>query len=611
VIDLRRRRVVERVSLRSPTTSPPLSVCYDGGLVCIVDDDGAFLELRRDGWEVWRWGDLGKLVREDEVLRDVFTMPGDRHVWLAVDGVSDGSYPEQGCRVVDLETLCVRREHSVSVDGRLLHPGGPHVACHDGNGTRIFSGRGAEVTAWRSPHGYLKVAVAPDGRILTLDPGPEPDVLVLTLHRDEETAPPREELHVSGCWPTFSKLLAVSAEDSLVFLRLLNAEKRFELLAASVSEDGLEELYRVPFPWDAAWVQNRRGDRLYAIHLDGTRLRMERLGRKPPRPEFFGHVLGTAVETRPPSFQGPYACEAGDPILDVTKILRKTLFTPRFGTEREREEVYRDLQSDPWETVAGLLHRRRFDDCEALADGLSPFLTRRPEHEATRFLLAVLSAEDRAWDEVLRLLSPVDPTRIGGGYSRHFHHLLGLSRLVAGRWREARASFELGEREKGHCDFAQLLELTEVLEAGEVSERQGAVDRPLVWQLCGAIQAADRAFAAGDPAAVAVELDRPVVWGFDEVQSAARLAAAWLEVEARTPAELFSKRQALAHFYGTCSDGVSDTVEMPGSGLGLGINVVRARRRRSLDLAPFAWGEKRLLELADAAYRWLAEQSAW
>lgn len=608
VVDLRRQRLIERVSLHAPSIVAPVSVWREGELVRILDDFGCFLELRRDGWEVLRWVRLREVLPQSTVLRQALPVPGSPYVWFEVHDLNTEKLIETRTVVLDLATLRVSREHSATSKAVIFHPEGPHVVCRDDD-TRLFTGRGVAVPDGRLAGRFAQVAPVPGGGLLALQArSRDLSSAVLKLFRSgegtaEEGLRPAGTLTVPDCQAQEGKLFATSHHEGIAFLLFRNAAAGTELLAAAISEQGIETLYRLPFAWDAVFVQDRRGRRLFAVHLAGDHLRVHPLGASPPR--CAGPVLGSPDARGVPGLQGPFICEVGAPV-DIRHALIDQ------GLLGDQEELWERVEKNPYPVIAGLLYARKQKTLEGLEEAFETIHERLPDEPAVRYALAVLATDADRWDEVDRWLRPVDPAAIGGGFRRHFLHLLGLSSLAEGRWREARERFVAGsEEEQGQCSFGQLIELTQILEKGELADEDWGVDRPLLWQVCGATQAADRALAAGDHAAAVKVLDRPAVWAVREVQSAARLAAACMEIEPATPAELFLKRQALGFFYEVRTESGIEYQELDASELSpaLEVRTLLGQRRRSLDLVPWAWAADRLSALSLQAYEWLARQA--
>ncbi len=213
-----------------------------------------------------------------------------------------------------------------------------------------------------------------------------------------------------------------------------------------------------------------------------------------------------------------------------------------------------------------------------------------PYHGGAALLAAVLAAEEGRWEEVRRLLDSVDPGNTADfddGRKQHFHHLHGLALFQGGQPLQALAAFEKGAAvEDGDCQLEPLLQLTRPMADPPEPEEWGP-GQPPIRQLMGATRVADRALASGDAAAARAALERPVVWEEVEKQSAARLAAAYLETTAATAEERFCKRHALAFFRQVLS------LESP--------------FKKPIFFPGPKWERARLTELDERARAWLEE----
>ena len=215
-----------------------------------------------------------------------------------------------------------------------------------------------------------------------------------------------------------------------------------------------------------------------------------------------------------------------------------------------------------------------------------------PRHGGAALLMAELEARAANWPEVERLLGQADLGNLEDDDGRlcHCHHLLGrLALLYGGRSDEAFEAFEQGSLlERGTCMLRPLMHLTRPM-SDPPEPHEHSPGQPVVRQLLGSIRLADRALAAGDPASALAALDRQAVWHQAEHQSAARLAAAYLEISVSEPGERFRKRLALAlfqHVYST-----------------------RKRMLSEIQLPELSWDENRLAEVANRAAAWLKEDS--
>ncbi|MEE8523689.1 MAG: hypothetical protein V3T72_07130, partial [Thermoanaerobaculia bacterium] len=171
-----------------------------------------------------------------------------------------------------------------------------------------------------------------------------------------------------------------------------------------------------------------------------------------------------------------------------------------------------------------------------------------PEHSVLALLQANREAAAGDWPEVRRWLRVVKVEELDDGYAAYALYLRGMALFHECRTDEAFTVLE----EASKCEhlyfwIGELLELTEPM-SDPPEPHEWSLDRPLLRQLLGAMRTADRAWQAGDVPAVLAALDRRAVWQSFEWQSAARLAAVFLEKSARTAAERFHKRLVLAHF---------------------------------------------------------------
>lgn len=192
------------------------------------------------------------------------------------------------------------------------------------------------------------------------------------------------------------------------------------------------------------------------------------------------------------------------------------------------------------------------------------------------------------WYEVRRLLDGATPAGEDARVIAHRAHLLGLALLRTGaepaRAREVWQAGALHDRDDGFaCRLGACLELIEPLPAPLPVDWWNQ-DASLARQLRGAIATADELLAAANPRGAIQVLRRRAVTRTGEVQSMARLAAAWLAAEPEDPDATFDKAIALARF--------------------VAIAVTRA-----CDLPiESAWSDERLNSLVAQAEQWLA---AW
>jgi len=196
----------------------------------------------------------------------------------------------------------------------------------------------------------------------------------------------------------------------------------------------------------------------------------------------------------------------------------------------------------------------------------------------------------RAWRELIEALDAAGPSRFEGPFLQHYHHLQATAYARLGDVDEALRHLTVAESLEIYLCTARLPHLRQALESLPGGADDLDVDRPTSAQLVAILLTADARLAAGDVAGAITVLERPLTRDLQEVHSLSRLAAAYLALEARTPAERFRKSMGLARFV--------ECIELDRGG------------RRAEGLAPgLAWSEDRIAALHQAALAWLeAEQ---
>jgi hypothetical protein len=136
----------------------------------------------------------------------------------------------------------------------------------------------------------------------------------------------------------------------------------------------------------------------------------------------------------------------------------------------------------------------------------------------------------------------------------HHSHLLGIAWLRTGaEAARVQALWQAGlprEQDAGRyftCRLDVCLELVEPM-PDPLPDAWWCAETSIVRQLRGAIATADRLLAGGAPEAALEVMRRRVVTRTRELQSAARLAAAWLAIDPHHTGDCFDKAIALARF---------------------------------------------------------------
>jgi hypothetical protein len=169
-------------------------------------------------------------------------------------------------------------------------------------------------------------------------------------------------------------------------------------------------------------------------------------------------------------------------------------------------------------------------------------------------LVADQAAVRGDWNEVRALLEDVPLDSLAPALIAHHCHLLGIAWLRTGaEAARVRTLWQAGlprEQEAGRyftCRLDACLELVEPMPDPLPAEWWNA-GASHVRQLRGAIATADRLLAAGSPQAALEVMRRREVTRIRELQSAARLATAWLAIDPHRTGDCFDKAIALARF---------------------------------------------------------------
>ena len=582
VVDIERGRVVSRVSMKTPEPlESPLDVCFDGDRLWVAGARGGLLELEAGSWDVLSWRSLREFLPAEGTLEEVILLPGGQFLWLRVQL----SYDSWQIRVVDLKAWRVSRK--LPEPSAVLPVAGPQapavVVSGFEHGARLHAARGTSDSTKPLLGGVYvhSAAISPDGDGLVLvadkpfeegDPTPEwpktddewldprwkdddPRRIMLALVDESEPdgigldagIAPDDGVFVDG-----ANAIVTSLDESLSYALIQYGETERELLILDAHERTLEVVQQEAVPFETVLVQDRRSRYVTALMDGESFFDVVPLGSGRPRVlavpeprERLDRILPFIDEV---SFCGR---PTGASNAHVLALLGWWRDMPAAEIKRYIERQAKKHAGDPDELVHLCLTLGRRDDLETERQRLIRDLALRyPRHGGAALLAAGLEAEAGHWQGVARLLGPANAGDLEDDDGRlcHFYHLFGLALLREGRSDEAFEAFEQGSRlERGDCMLQPLIHLTRPMSDPPEPHEHG-LDQPVVRQLLGAIRLADRALAAGDPAAALAAVDRRVVWHQAEPQSAGRLAAAYLELSVSDPGERFRKRLALALF---------------------------------------------------------------
>ena len=531
------RRLRERRYLRAPAPLGELiSATVAGNSLWLIGDAGRVLHVSWTTGEPVRWLSLDRFLIGAERIERGFVASGGKYLWLEVS--LPGGLPQD--RVIEIEPWRLRRELPAA---RSFHPlvagssSGVIGAGLDGGAVR-YTERGAvvEEIAAGARMRVSAVVIDPDRELVVLGSRPDGtgEIEIVrtragrTIHRRTLVATSGESTHrcVSAREPG---LLAVhhhvEHEDAE---QDGNWHRDVQLAVFRFIDPDLVPVYATPAPWDLVFAQDADAAQAVCLWDSSCGVELERLGSQPPA---FGDAIGLRARWVAPSLDRHFSCgtaaaDAGDTAL---------LFTANRAAERGD------------------------------------------------------------WREVRTLLEGVPPDSVAPEWLAHHCHLLGIAWLRTGaEAARVRELWQLGwSREPAvdrlfKCRLDVCLEIVEPL-PDPLPDAWWGPGASLVRQLRGVIASADRLTAAGQPRAALEVMRRRAVTGNHELQSAARLAAAWLAVPPSGTDDRFSAAIALARF--------------------VTLAAARAPGLRVFDLPiEGAWSRDQLTSLAERAQQWL---TAW
>ncbi len=636
LVDLDHLEVVRRLSLRPPEPLVgPLRACWSGDQrILVVGRRGRAIEISIGDGKILDWQPLGDLLPRRGGVRDALPLAASRppkadprnagsrsagsrggasYVWLTGD---DGQVT-----VIDLTARAVSRQLPPGVE-RLMPIPGPEprmLAAGKETGVRLYSARGvAEATGLDAPREVLAAAAGPDGKgLLLLAKEPDPDLRQEADDDDEDPLKRGEPGLETGLFLLHAMPsgggLKVTAEEDLpraleaglvqvassleegVGLFITEDEERHRTLHNLTVDGGqIEWHHSKQVPYHTTLVTDAGSRHAGALVSEESALGFQFLDRGRP-------LVPLARDPKPehrafPHLEGPFTCWRNPSSGPTDAYLRETLIKAGTLSATQVDRGFEHFVDQLASSGQGILYVVRTMRQIGFAPELREAYIRdraagNPKDAGFAMLAAEPAAEAGRWQEVRQRLEAVEIDLERDLHSfllPHYYHLLGLSRFYTGEPEAARRAFEQGEEhaEWGWCTLKPLIDLTSpIVDNPELPD--WSHHRPLIHRFVRAIAAADRALAGGDAAAAAAALERPFVWRQVEVQTAARLAAAYLATPDRQgdAAARFEKRLALAFFRHAMS-------RPRGEG-------------KNLPLAGVSWDRERLAELDRRAKAWL------
>ena len=514
-------RLLDRRYLRAPEPlGAVISTTVDGDTVWLAGEAGRVLQVSWVTGEPVRWLSLTRFLTGLERIQRVFLLPGGAHLWF------EASVPggEPSNRVVEVETWRLRRELSTSRYVQPLVAGAASCVFgtfYDGGVVR-YTERGAlaeEIAACAHVR-VSAVAVDPDG-----------ELVVLGSRFDE--AGELGEIDI----------MRIQAGRAIRRRTLPDSSCERALRCASARVPGLLVVH-------------------HSVELDDARLLVYRFAEPDLAPVFTVHAPSDLILAQD---------------VEATQVVG--LWDSGRGVEIARIGAQSPAFSDA-----------RHGRARWFVPALGNFACGSPggdDGDAKRLAAADQAARRGDWQEVRALLEGVPLDSVTPRWIAHHCHLLGIAWLRTGAQpARARELWHLGHSHEqardGYfsCRLDACLELVEPM-PDPLPDAWWSPGTAPVRQLRGAIAMADRLLAAGDPHAALQVMRRRAVTRSRELQSTARLAAAWLAIETHHPEDCFDKAIALAR-------------------------LAAFTTRHPIDLPiPEAWSAEQLTAVAGRAEQWL------
>ena len=515
-------RLLDRRYLRAPEPlGAVISTTVDGDTMWLAGETGRVLQVSWTTGEPVRWLSLTRFLTGLERIQRVFLLPGGAHLWF------EASVPggEPSNRVVEVETWRLRRELSTSRYVQPLVAGAASCVFgtfYDGGVVR-YTERGALAE---------EIAACAHVRVSAFAVDPDGELVVLGSRFDEA-----EELGEID-------IMRIQAGRAIRRRTLPDSSCERALRCASARVPGLLVVH-------------------HSVELDDARLLVYRFAEPDLAPVFTVHAPSDFILAQD---------------VEATQVVG--LWDSVRGVEIARIGAQPPAFSDALDGRA-----RWF--VPALGDYLACGSPGGDDRDAKRLAAADQAARRGNWQEVRTLLEGVPLDSVTPRWIAHHCHLLGIAWLRTGAeaarvcelWRAGLPREQEADR-YFTCRLDACLELVEPM-PDPLPDAWWSPGTAPVRQLRGAIAMADRLLAAGDPHAALQVMRRRAVTRSRELQSTARLAAAWLAIEPHHTEDCFDKAIALARF-------------------------VAFTTRHPIDLPiPEAWSPEQLTAVADRAEQWL------
>ena len=525
VLDRETMLVHPTVLLRTPEPLGDVDVSVCGPTLWLTGRRGAIVEIAMIGWEVRDFRPSSDVAAPHDVVETALLVATEdpsapRYFWVACRARGE-SFPER-LRIIDLAQRRVVRElsdawHVTPIAGL----DEPRVALTRERMCTLHTPRGVVV-----PHGRLEDRLPIQE--LAAHPSVEGFVALVSEPMAESFEPYTETdrwLYLATVSPTGEVVglakfpsadperpsCVAEARGSGLVHGIVGGDEALSLFAMrSGSDRNLTALYDVEIGGATMLVQDAGARRIVALTLHDHGAEAAELGPTPPDLP----VRPRQERVEIPRLTGALHCDRPSGARNAAALALEASWRGRSDGEILRQvrglEQAEAATPEPLVEVVFALRtvaaRSRNQEAERM---IARLFARFPTHPEVRLLQASEPATAGRWAEVGELLAGVEPADLDASRAQHLHHLRALTALGEGRFTEAREEVTAALALEGHCELDALAELLASVLSTPPGE--GAERSPLA-ELMAAIGAADRCFAARDPAGAQRALDRPVVW---------------------------------------------------------------------------------------------------
>lgn len=593
VLDRQTMLVRPTILLRTPEPFGHTDVTVVGRTVWVVGERGAILEIEMESWELLDFrSSADVLVPGTSLEKAVIVVTEDpaspRYLWTQHS--TRNVVQNDRVRVFDLAQRRVVRELD---DGWRPTPlaglDEALVALRRGEACTVHEPRGAfsahggriekvldvqEIAA--HPNGRGFVALLSKREVLGFMPDPAEERL-LYLAALSRSGAVESMVKLPDSDPDRPACVAATRGSGLLHTIYGTAHGPLLFTLACGDDHGLTSLYAEEIGDHTVLVQDARARHVVALAVHDEGAFAIELGATKPRLP----VPPERPRVRLPSGSDAHDCDRpsgarGAAAIALAASWRRLSDIELFGRTRALQDAELATPDRLLDAVFALRFDYSFvrnDEANRLARVLAERFPNDPE---VRLLRANQLAIEGAWAEARELLAHLEPGDFDDARAQHIHHLRALAALGERRFAEAREALSAGLTVDGRCDLTTIEALLGALEDAKPSPLQ---------ELLVAVQRADACIEALDHEGAVRALDTPVVWSSFEVQSLARLAEAYLSIEATSPARRLRKLAAL----GRLVEHVDGTFP-----------------RDRLDLPiPTAWAPPRIADVAARARAWL------